>query len=162
AAQYRCRRPLTPHMSWIEVTYRVRAARDELEAVARGLALEQSVELAPEVVTDAFGAERNMGRVGAIYSSCAARCGIGISLATETTGFDVAQTLNMLFGNSSLHAHIELVDVAFPPDFLARFSGPRYGIEGIRRQLDIARRPLTCVALKPQGLKSDALAQLCY
>ena len=35
--------------------------------------------------------------------------------------------LNMLFGNSSLHAHVELVDVEFPPDFLARFPAPVRG-----------------------------------
>ena len=85
-----------------------------------------------------------------------------IRLATATTGFDVAQTVNMLFGNSSLQPHIELIDVEFPPDFLARFSGPRYGVDGIRRQLQSGRRPLTCAALKPQGLSSEALASLAY
>ena len=39
-----------------------------------------------------------------------------LQLAVATTGCDVAQTLNMLFGNSSLHAHVELVDVEFPPN----------------------------------------------
>jgi ribulose-bisphosphate carboxylase large chain len=67
----------------------------------------------------------------------------------------------MLFGNSSLHEHVELADVAFPVDFLQRFRGPRYGAEGIRRLLGIAKRPLACAALKPQGLAPDRLAALC-
>ncbi len=148
-------------MSWINVTYRIRAPREQLDAIAHGLALEQSVEVAAEVVTDAFVAEEIMGRVAASHPSDTGLHEIEIQLAAATTGFDVAQSLNMLFGNSSLHAHVELVDVEFPPEFLARFSGPRHGIDGIRRRLQSTRRPLTCAALKPQGLSSEALAKLC-
>src|SRR5207245_10932009 len=45
---------------------------------------------------------------------------------------------------------------------LAHFTGPRHGIDGIRRRLHAARRPLTCAALKPQGLSCEALAELCH
>ena len=58
----------------------------------------------------------------------------------------------MLFGNSSLHARIELTDVAFPAEFVANFPGPRFGIAGLRKALDVHDRALTCAALKPQGL----------
>src|SRR5271169_4867749 len=150
-------------MSWINVTYRISAARDQLEGIARALALEQSVEVPAGVVTDPLIAENIMGRVVEVHA--AEDDGpheVVIGLATATTGLDVAQTVNMLFGNSSLHAHVELFDVDFPPEFLARFSGPRFGIEGIRRMLDSGRRPLTCAALKPQGLSIEALASLAY
>jgi ribulose-bisphosphate carboxylase large chain len=149
-------------MSWIDVTYRIRAARDQLQGIAQALALEQSVEVAAEVVTDAFVAEQIMGRVVAVHPGHDGPHEIVIRLAAATTGGDVAQTINMLFGNSSLHAHVELVDVDFPPEFLARFRGPRHGIDGIRAQLQSGRRPLTCAALKPQGLSVEALASLAY
>jgi len=149
-------------MSWIKATYRVSAPRDQIDKIAHNLALEQSVEVAAEVVTDPFVAENIMGRVAAVHPSDDGCHEVIIRLAAATTGFDVAQTLNMLFGNSSLHAHIELVDVEFPPDFLARFSGPRHGIKGIRQRLRVPDRALTCAALKPQGLSSEALAELCY
>jgi ribulose-bisphosphate carboxylase large chain len=149
-------------MTWINVTYRICAAHDQLDSIARALALEQSVEVAAEVVKDAFVAEYIMGRVAAIHPAHGGPHKVVIRLATATTGFDVAQTINMLFGNSSLHAHVELVDVEFPSEFLARFSGPRHGVDGIRRRLQATRRPLTCAALKPQGLSSEALANLCY
>jgi ribulose-bisphosphate carboxylase large chain len=149
-------------MSWIKATYRVSAPRDQIDKIAHNLALEQSVEVAAEVVTDPFVAENIMGRVAAVHPSGDGRHEVIIRLAAATTGFDVAQTLNMLFGNSSLHAHIELVDVEFPPDFLSRFSGPRHGIKGIRQRLRVSDRALTCAALKPQGLSSEALAELCY
>ena len=149
-------------MSWINVTYRIRAARSQLNGIAQALALEQSVEVPAEVVTDPFVAENIMGRVASTRLAEHGAHQVVIRLATATTGFDVAQTINMLFGNSSLHPHIELVEVELPPEFLTRFSGPRYGIEGIRRQLRVPGRPLSCAALKPQGLSCEALASLAY
>ena len=149
-------------MSWLDVTYRVRAAPAELDAVATAIALEQSVEVPAEVIRDAFVAENIVGRVDEVRRGADGVHQVRIRLATATTGFDVAQTLNMMFGNSSMHDHVELVDVEFPPDFVARFAGPRFGIQGIRELLGADTRPLTCAALKPQGLAPERLAALCH
>ena len=48
--------------------------------------------------------------------------------------------MNMLFGNSSLHPDVALVDLAFPPGAAARFGGPRFGIDGLRRLTGYLRR----------------------
>ncbi len=149
-------------MSWLTVTYRVRAAPEHLDAVATAIALEQSVEVPADVIRDAFIAENIVGRVDEVRRGDAGLHEVRIRLATATTGFDVAQTVNMLFGNSSMHDHVELVDVEFPADFVARFPGPRFGIDGIRELLGVGTRPLTCAALKPQGLAPERLAGLCY
>ena len=149
-------------MSWIDVTYRVRGAPDEIGAIATALALEQSVEVPAEVIRDADVAENIVGRVDKIRDAGDGTHLVAIRLATATTGGDVAQTINMLFGNSSLHDHVELVDADFPPEFLARFPGPRFGIPGLRALLAAPERPLTCAALKPQGLSPERLAALCY
>jgi len=149
-------------MSWLTVTYRVRAAPDQLDAIAAAIALEQSVEVPAEVIRDAFVAEHVAGRVDAVRRGAGNRHEVRIRLSTATTGFDVAQTMNMLFGNSSLHDHVELADVQFPADFLARFRGPRFGIDGIRARVGAGSRPLTCAALKPQGLPPERLAALCH
>jgi ribulose-bisphosphate carboxylase large chain len=149
-------------MSWISVTYRIRAPRERLDEIARGLALEQSVELPDDAVTDPFVREHIMGRVVATVPGADGVHAVTVRLATATTGHEVAQTFNMLFGNSALHPHVELADVDFPPDFLARFPGPRFGIDGIRKSVGASRRPLACAALKPQGLSSAKLASLCY
>ncbi|HET9046874.1 MAG TPA: RuBisCO large subunit C-terminal-like domain-containing protein [Casimicrobiaceae bacterium] len=149
-------------MSWISATYRIRAPRERLDDLAHALALEQSVELPDAAVTDPYVREHVMGRVAAVNAADDDVHSVTIRLATATTGNDVAQTLNMLFGNSALHPHVELTDVDFPPDFLARFPGPRFGIEGLRERVGALRRPLTCAALKPQGLSSARLAALCY
>jgi ribulose-bisphosphate carboxylase large chain len=148
-------------MSRITVTYRVRAPRADIQRIAEALALEQSVEVPLDAVRDEYVLRNVVGRVEGIAAVDEGRFDIRLALAEATTGFDAAQTINMLFGNTSLHEHIELVDVAFPDDFPARFGGPRFGIAGLRERLGVAGRALTCAALKPQGLPSDALARLC-
>jgi ribulose-bisphosphate carboxylase large chain len=149
-------------MSRLRATYRIRAPASEIAGIAHNLALEQSVEVAAAVVDDPFVAAEVMGRVEMICPQGEGVFDVDILLATATTGGDVAQTINMLFGNSSLHAHVELADVAIPDDFAARFAGPRFGIAGLRKALDVHDRALTCAALKPQGLSSERLAALCH
>lgn len=149
-------------MSWIDVTYHVRARAAEIERVATALALEQSVEVPSEVVRDPWVREHVMGRVEGIDPLGGNRFEVAIRLATATIGLDAAQAINMLFGNSSLHDHVELVDARFPNDFASGFGGPRFGIEGIRRLAGVHGRPLTCAALKPQGLPAARLAELAH
>jgi ribulose-bisphosphate carboxylase large chain len=149
-------------MSWIDVTYHVRARAADIESAAAALALEQSVEVPADIVRDPWVREHVMGRVSGIEPLDAERFRVGVRLATLTTGHDAAQALNMLFGNSSLHEHVELVDAELPPDFVAAFSGPRHGIDGIRRLAGVHGRPLTCAALKPQGLPLERLAELAF
>jgi ribulose-bisphosphate carboxylase large chain len=148
-------------MSRLVATYRVRAPAAEIGAIAEALALEQSVEVPERAVRDAFVRDSIMGRVVDIVGAGSGVHDVRIALATATTGGDVAQTFNMLFGNSSLHEHVELVGVDFPADFVARFPGPRFGLPGIRDALAAHARALTCAALKPQGLSPDRLAALC-
>lgn len=148
-------------MSRLVATYRVRASSRDVASIAETLALEQSVEVAASVVRDDFVRDEVMGRVVGVARVDEGLHDVRIALASITTGHEVAQTLNMLFGNSSLHEHVELTDVEFPDDFVSRFPGPRFGIAGLRERLDAHARPLTCAALKPQGLPADRLAALC-
>jgi ribulose-bisphosphate carboxylase large chain len=149
-------------MQRISATYRVRARAADIDATARALALEQSVELPLEAISDPYVRDHVVGVVQSIAPHSEELFDVVVGLSVATTGFDVAQTMNMLFGNSSLHPHIELIDVEFPAAFLGRFAGPRFGIQGLRELLHAPQRPLTCSALKPQGLPSAELAALCY
>jgi len=140
-------------------TYAVRADAGSIDARAQALALEQSVELPLHAVHDARIREEFVARVDAI-DACDDRFEVRLALATATVGRDAGQLMNMLFGNSSLHDDVELVDVALPPELAATFGGPRFGIEGWRAATGAVGRPLTCSALKPLGLGPDALAAL--
>src|ERR1700733_12404576 len=66
----------------------------------------------------------------------------------------------MVFGNTSLHEDVVLLDVDVPADLAAAFGGPRHGIDGLRRRAGAFGRAMTCSALKPQGVPPARLAQL--
>ena len=175
----------TSSPGWIRAVYEVWASPGEIEAVARALATEQSVEMPLAAITDPRVLDEVVGRVESIEPrhegldsvregdrpdtdrsrtrSCFA---VTLGLAAETVQGasrrpDVAQLWNMLFGNCSLLEDVRLIEVTLPPAILEGFSGPRFGLAGLRGLCGVADRALTCTALKPQGMAPQALAALC-
>ena len=58
---------------------------------------------------------------------------------------------------------IRLQDVSFPKSILKSFSGPKYGIEGIRKMMKVKSRPLVGTIIKPKlGLNVKHHAQSAY
>ncbi len=58
---------------------------------------------------------------------------------------------------------IRLEDISFPTSILRSFSGPKYGIQGIRKMMKIKTRPLVGTIIKPKlGLKTKDHAQSAY
>jgi ribulose-bisphosphate carboxylase large chain len=149
-----------PDDRWIAATYRVRSRAAAIGARAQAIALEQSIEVPLAAVDDARVLREVVARVAGIEPVAPDAFDVTIHLAVETIGAEAGQLLNMLFGNTSLHDDVTLVDAAFPRAFTAQFGGPRYGIAGIRRITGAFGRPLTCVALKPQGLPPAQLAAI--
>ena len=146
-----------------EVRYRIRGASLAFaEEAAAAIALEQSVEVPLDAIFDEAVRERIVGRVLSVDQSGEGEFVARVALAVDTTGDDVAQTLNMLFGNSSMHAHVELLDADLPESLVKSCGGPRFGVEGLRRLTGAYGRPLTCTALKPQGLPVSELARICH
>jgi len=148
-------------MAWVSATYLLESRADEVHKRAAALALEQSVEMPLEAVADPKIRDSIVARVASIEALDSQRHRVTLQLATATTGEDVTQLTNMLFGNCSLQDDVALEDVAFPPELLERFGGPRHGISGLRALAQAPERALTCTALKPQGSSPQALAQLC-
>jgi ribulose-bisphosphate carboxylase large chain len=144
----------------VSVLYHVRAEAATIEARARALAVEQSVEMPLEAIDDPTVLADTVGRVEGIEDLGDGRFAVRIDLAAATMGAEAGQMLNMLFGNSSIHDDIALVDVAFPTELAAAFGGPRHGVEGLRRRMGARGRAFAASALKPQGLSVPALAQL--
>jgi len=143
----------------ILATYRLAVAQGDIEARARALALEQSVEMPLEAVTDARVREEVVATVESIRPAEGA-FEVVLGIAPATTGGEASQLVNMLFGNCSLQPEVELVDVAFPAGYERCFAGPRFGIGGIRALARVEGRALTCTALKPQGSTVEHLARL--
>jgi ribulose-bisphosphate carboxylase large chain len=141
-------------------TYRIRADAASIEARARVIAVEQSVEMPVSAITDTRVVDDVVGRVEAITDVGGGLFEAQVSLSVETTGFEAGQLLNMLFGNTSIHDDVALAGIDLPDALSAHFGGPRHGIDGLRARVRAGRRALTCSALKPQGLSPEGLAAI--
>lgn len=144
----------------IEVLYHVKADARAIEARAKAIAVEQSVEMPVSAIDDPFVLNEIVGRVDSIDDIGDGVFAVRIGLAPETTGFEPGQLLNMLFGNTSMQEDTLLVDADFPEEFVTAFRGPNQGLAGFRARAKAESRALTCSALKPQGFPSSELAKL--
>ena len=143
-------------------TYRVHADARTIAARAQSIAVEQSVEMPLAAIAAPHVLDGIVGKVEHIDDRGGGLFDVRIALAADTVGSDAGQLLNMLFGNTSLHADVVLRDVAIPPAMLAGFGGPHHGIAGLRQRVGATGRALTASALKPQGLPPQDLANLAH
>ncbi|MBU6444162.1 MAG: ribulose 1,5-bisphosphate carboxylase [Alphaproteobacteria bacterium] len=144
----------------ITAIYRVKDRAENIQARAHTIAVEQSVEMPVSAITKQSVLDEIVGEVQAIRDLGGGVFEIAIGLAVSTTGLEAGQTLNMLFGNSSIHADMVLHDAIFPAEVRRAFAGPHHGLEGLRKRVGAEGRALTCSALKPQGLSPPELAAL--
>lgn len=144
----------------IDVLYRVTGDAATIAARAKGVAVEQSIEMPVDAIDSSYVLDEIVGEVREITDRRDGSFDVRIGLALETTGLRAGQLLNMLFGNSSLQTDVRLIDAVLPDELISRFGGPNIGLEGLRRRVGAGRRALTCSALKPQGLPSKDLAKL--
>ena len=140
--------------------YHITDAADRVEARARAIAVEQSVEMPVAAITDPMVLDDIVGRVDDIRDLGNGTFEARVGLSVATTGLEAGQMLNMLFGNSSLHPDVVLADAEFPDSILAGFGGPHHGLAGLRNMVGAGKRALTCSALKPQGFDAKRLAAL--
>ena len=146
----------------ILATYHVTSDAASIEARAKGIAIEQSVECPLEAVGDARVLDEIVGRVELIAELAPGRFAVTIGLAAETAGTEAGQLMNMLFGNTSIQDDVVLADVAFPPGYAEAFGGPGMGLAGLRAKTGAKGRALTASALKPQGLPAEGLAMIAH
>ncbi len=147
-------------MTRLIATYLVRSDAASVEARAKTIAVEQSVEMPLEAIGDQDILDRIVGRVEDIADRGSGVFAVRIGLSAATVGADAGQLLNMAFGNTSLHPDVVLEGLDLPSELAARLGGPRHGIEGLRARVCAGDRALTCSAIKPQGLKPDRLADI--
>ncbi len=128
--------------------------------MARRIALEQTVEL-PEACVPADLLERAVGRIRRVEPFEDGTFHVVVEYPAWIAGNDLAQLLNLLFGNISLMSGVVVEEVDWPTSLLAAYPGPRHGVEGLRRLAGVTtRRPLLASALKPVGLGPRDLAHL--
>jgi len=147
-------------MDRLTAIYHLAAEAFEIEARAQALAVEQSVEMPLAAIAAPHVHAEIVGRVDSIEPDPQGGFVVRLALSVATTGFEIGQLLNMLFGNSSIQETVRLLDVELPAALRDAFPGPRFGIEGLRQLTGARHRPLTATALKPQGLDAASLAAL--
>jgi 2,3-diketo-5-methylthiopentyl-1-phosphate enolase len=78
-------------------------------------------------------------------------------------GMGIPMLLTSVIGNISITHGLKLVDLAFPKGWLEDFKGPKFGIDGLRKLLNIPERPLLNNMVKPcTGHTADVAADLVY
>lgn len=146
----------------IQAVYEFHGDVTEAEARANALRVEQTIEFPADLVPDDDIQREIVGRIESIDVVDSGLVQAVVSYAVETTGYELPQLLNVLWGNSALLPGIRLVDFTLPAALLERFAGPQFGIAGLREMFDAPTRPLLATALKPMGLSSERLAATAY
>ena len=78
-------------------------------------------------------------------------------------GMGIPMLFTTVIGNISITHGLKLVDLAFPKAWLEDFKGPKYGIDGIRKLMNIPERPLLNNMVKPcTGHTAEVAADLVY
>jgi ribulose-bisphosphate carboxylase large chain len=145
------------------VTYHVTPTDSRsIEDHAMDICIEETVEIPKAAVSKAHWDAGIVGKTESIRQlQGSPPCyELVISYRVDITSNTIPNLMNVLFGNISMLRGIRLVDVEFTKEQLKVFGGPRFGIEGIRKILDVADRPLAMTALKPLGLSSQELGKL--
>ncbi len=79
---------------------------------------------------------------------------------------NITQLLSALAGNifsMKVVTNLRLLDIQLPKKYLDSFSGPAFGIEGVRKYLKIHPRPIVGSIIKPKvGLSAKEQAKLAY
>lgn len=150
-----------PRTGRIRTTYELVAGSRRMALVkARELTVEQTVEVPAACVPPA--SRRMVGRIEALARHGARGWRVRCSYDPAVVGDALLQLLNLLFGNASLGRGARLADLTLPGPLLARYSGPAFGVAGLRKLCGVPQRPLLCAPAKPIGLSGAALARICY
>jgi ribulose-bisphosphate carboxylase large chain len=151
----------------LRATYHVAASNpSDLDARVESLLLEQTVELPRVALRDKFVLENIVGRLGSVTPLGEDKHAVLIDFPISATGNDPAQFQNVLFGNSSIQDHVQLVDFTLPaaadwPERALALPGPKFGTAGLRKITNVHGRAFTSTALKPIGLTTARIATLC-
>jgi ribulose-bisphosphate carboxylase large chain len=145
------------------VRYRLTGDETEARARAADLCLEQTVECPAEILPKGFIPDEVVGRLESLQKSSAPGAPAYealVSFLNDTTGGEITQLCNILYGNVSLKKGFRLSRLEDGSTLWGQFKGPRFGRDGLRALVGQPHRPLLSTAVKPMGLPAEALARL--
>jgi ribulose-bisphosphate carboxylase large chain len=144
------------------VEYSLFGTRSDVEQIAFAIIVEDTVEFPYDLLPEGEIKEQIVGNIEELIEVGKNHFKAVISYAIEITSYTIAQLLNVVLGNISLMPNIKVERFDLPPALTAKFSGPRFGREGLRKLLNVHTRPLLCTALKPMGVTYKELAEMGY
>lgn len=146
-------------MAAFSVTYLLTISEgEEIDEKVEQICLEQSAELPRSVLSQEI-MEEVVGAPISCQQVSDSRYKVVIEWPLANIGEDIAQFLNLLYGNISLQPGVRVIEVDWSA-LSELFRGPQLGIEGIRSRYKISERPLSATALKPLGSSPGKLAEL--
>lgn len=145
------------------VTYEIQAtSQGDADDWAHAVAREQTIECIDEGVPHPWILDEVLGKVEHVSQLDEERFEARVGYNVAASGDELPQLLNIIYGNTSLHIGVRLTGLEVPQSMERFLPGPRFGIEGVRRQSGRASGPLICTVLKPMGLSPDELAEIAY
>ncbi|RLD04511.1 MAG: ribulose 1,5-bisphosphate carboxylase large subunit, partial [Chloroflexi bacterium] len=129
---------------------------------AETICIEQTIEFPADLIANDDIRAKIFGQIESFERIDKSHFEAKISYAVESSGFELTQLFNLIFGNSSIKPGIRVERLELPESLSKAFKGPRFGRNGLRNYLGIEKRPLLCTALKPMGLSARALADYAY
>lgn len=159
---------------YVIATYQAKVKTSNIEKLAMAIADEQTTGTWIKVSADSAEKTRRFGsKLVALYEVPDIGCDyqsdeppmyiIQIAYPMEDFSNSMSSLMTILFGNISASGMIRLIDVAFPKKFIAQFKGPKFGVEGLRKVLEVPDRPLLNAMIKPNiGWTPDEGADLFY
>lgn len=142
--------------------YHLTGDQAEARTKADDICIEQTIEFPAALVPDDDIRGHIFGRIEDLQPLSQERYEATISYAVETSGFELTQLFNLLFGNISIKPGVRLMRFELPDSLYKAFNGPRFGQSGLRSLLNIPTRPILCTALKPMGHPMSAMADFAY
>ena len=146
----------------LATVYKLLGDEELARTKANAICIEQTVEFPANLITDDDIRGKIFGQIESFERVDEAHFEAKISYAIESSGFELTQLLNLIFGNSSIKPGIRVERLELPESLLQAFKGPRFGRNGLRKYLGVEKRPILCTALKPMGLSAKSLADYAY
>ncbi|MDR0521746.1 MAG: hypothetical protein LBH00_07815 [Planctomycetaceae bacterium] len=144
----------------LTVLYRLTGDENTAYSKAKDICTEQTVEFPDSLLPEGAIADQIVGKIEDFRNEKENSFLAAVSYAEEDAAGEFTQFLNVVFGNISIKRGIQVAGLVPGKNLLKIFPGPKFGIGGLRKILEIPQRPPLFTAVKPMGLSAAGLAKL--
>jgi ribulose-bisphosphate carboxylase large chain len=143
-------------------TFYVEPEGTSLEEAAGGVAAESSIGTWTELTTSEPYVEKLAAHVFSIEGNVV-KIGYPVELFERRNMANILSSVaGNVFGLRALR-NLRLSDVELPAELVKSFTGPKFGIVGVRELLGVFERPMVGTIIKPKlGLKTADHARVAY